>query len=500
MPLNLISDQWIPVIQNGQRTIIRPSQIAEKDIEQLCWPRSDFNLACMELLIGLVFLTDPVRSERDWNERFQEPDADRLQNSLDPFSNYFELTGDGYRFLQDLEQFEKEINKNNIKPTEMLFIDSAGNQTRKNNSDIMVHRDRYNNLPLPLAAMALYTLQAFAPAGGAGNRTSMRGGGPMVTILQPTEKIEYLLWRTILLNVPEGTPLPANRASEALPWLRPTRTSEKNQIVTPEQSHKAEMFFGMPRRLRLVEQVNHIVGYVQKPYGTNYANWNHYLSPYYRKEPGVELLAVHPKPGKISYQNWLGVTIHHEIDKKQIVADSVKRYHDSSSPPLYPLELQVGGWAMKNMTPLDFSVHVYPTFGITNRDSEERINNLIKSANESAKSLVRALKESLNFQGSRTERVREDFFEKTENQFISSVSLIIGGRNQKNQPEEDWLKTLKNTAINIFDELTHNSLSDMSIRDIAEIVNQRKSLFNHFSSPKKIRKTLDLEKVGKGVE
>ena len=50
----------------------------------------------------------------------------------------------------------------------MLFVDSAGANTVRNNRDLMVKRNRYTSLPLPLAAMSLYTLQAFAPGGGAG--------------------------------------------------------------------------------------------------------------------------------------------------------------------------------------------------------------------------------------------------------------------------------------------------------------------------------------------
>ena len=91
----------------------------------------------------------------------------------------------------------------------MLFIDSAGGSTAKKNADLMVKRGRYGNLPLPLAAMALYTLQSFAPSGGAGNRTSMRGGGPMVTLMQPLDGNAHPLWRLIWSNVPEpeGKPL-----------------------------------------------------------------------------------------------------------------------------------------------------------------------------------------------------------------------------------------------------------------------------------------------------
>ena len=99
---------------------------------------------------------------------------------MKPLAPAFNLLGDAPRFLQDLEPLEGRGN-----PPGMLFIDSAGDSTAKKNADLMVRRGRYDALPLPLAAMALYTLQAFVPSGGAGHRTSMRGGGPLVTLVKP---------------------------------------------------------------------------------------------------------------------------------------------------------------------------------------------------------------------------------------------------------------------------------------------------------------------------
>ncbi|WP_289044223.1 type I-E CRISPR-associated protein Cse1/CasA [uncultured Aliiroseovarius sp.] len=239
MTLNLISDPWIPVrLKSGGRRTVAPWQMADPDIAFPDWPRPDLNIACLELLIGLVFMADPPAHEEDWEDR-QAPDPDRLKARLDPFAPAFNLLGDGPRFLQEFEVLESAPNS-----PDMLFIDSAGENAAKKNADLMVWRDRYGALALPLAAMALYTFQSFAPSGGAGNRTSMRGGGPLVTLVGPGQGLWPLIWA----NVPDGTAAePSN-----LPWMRPTRVSNKAQEVYPEQSHAIEAFLGMPRRLRLV--------------------------------------------------------------------------------------------------------------------------------------------------------------------------------------------------------------------------------------------------------
>lgn len=180
MTLNLINDAWIPVLRaDGSRTIIAPWQMAETGIVRPDWPRPDFNIACYEFLIGLVFLADPPRDIEDWDDR-SAPDPVRLKEKLAPFAPAFELLGDGPRFLQDMEHLDGAPN-----PIDSLFIDSAGANTAKNNADLMVHRSRYPALDPAMATMALYTFQGFAPSGGAGNRTSMRGGGPMVTLVDP---------------------------------------------------------------------------------------------------------------------------------------------------------------------------------------------------------------------------------------------------------------------------------------------------------------------------
>ncbi|MFN4131195.1 MAG: type I-E CRISPR-associated protein Cse1/CasA, partial [Paracoccaceae bacterium] len=279
MSLNLLDDPWIPVIcEDGARRVIAPWQMGEEGILRPDWPRPDLNLACYEFLIGLVYLSDPPRDIEDWEARY-DPDPARLRGRLAAFAPAFNLLGDGPRFAQDLERLEGEPN-----PVDMLFIDSAGANAAKNNADLMVHRGRYGALDAALAAMALYAFQIFAPAGGAGNRTSMRGGGPLVTLVDP----QAGLWPLIWANVPYGT---AGQITD-LPWMRPTRVSDKGMETLPPEGKTfgVEAFFGMPRRLRLVAEAGQITGVVQRPWGTNYAKWKHPLSPYYRMKPGEEWL------------------------------------------------------------------------------------------------------------------------------------------------------------------------------------------------------------------
>lgn len=486
MPLNLITDPWIPAIRDHEQVTLRPDQVTEEGVTRPDWPRPDLNLACLELLVGLLFLADPPRDDGDWHKRYEKPDPGRLRAALEPFAPHFELTGDGPRFLQDLERFEEDAKTGKSSSPDMLFIDSAGKSTAEKNADLMVKRERYGKLSLPLAAMALYTLQAFAPSGGSGNRTSMRGGGPMVTLIRPLDSNAHPLWRLIWYNVPEGKALSPQLAAESLPWLRPTRTSKDDEIVTPDMSHPAEAFFGMPRRLRLQIEADMVCGVVQKTHGTNYQGWRHPLSPYYRQKPGAELLSEHPKPGRVSYRNWLGLAFGQSTETRTM-ALSVHRYNTMSSPP--PAEVLVGGWAMNKMTPMDFNVHVYPAFRL-GEDAEPRVSCLVESANEAARELKKALRKAAKMDGSVAGAMEETFFADTEAEFVTAVKSVVAGDGQ--ETEEGWLACLRKAVLKLFDEYAVAALADRNLPQIETIVAARRNLLFAFSKQKGIRDRLGL--------
>ena len=356
--LNLITDAWIPVRCRSGRAVIRPDQIADPDILRPDWPRPDLNLACLELLVGLVYLARPPQGSDD---RLHPPDAGALRGALAPLAPAFELLGDGPRFLQDLEPFEGDGDH-----CERLFIDSAGASTAKKNQDLMVRRGRYRELPLPLATMALYTLQAFAPSGGAGNRTSLRGGGPMVTLVRPQGE---RLWPMIWANVPRGEPLTTEEL-DALPWMRPTKVSRPvgGQVLEsfPESDSRSrpdpEVFFGQPRRSEArgaCDGLRYTVSSRSPTERTTHRlRWRHPLTPYYVR--GAEFLPVHPKPGSFGYRHWRGVILQSDSGARPLALEQYLRDVEGGD-----CSLIVAGWAMNNMKPLDFVWSEQPVFRLS---------------------------------------------------------------------------------------------------------------------------------------
>ncbi|WP_449045855.1 type I-E CRISPR-associated protein Cse1/CasA [Paracoccus versutus] len=463
MPLNLVNDPWIPVRRSddGPR-IIRPDQIADPGIVFPDWPRADLNIACLELLIGLVFLADPPANATDWRSR--KPDAQRLRERLAPLAPAFDLTGDGPRFLQDFDPLEGDPN-----PPDMLFIDSAGGNTARNNADLMVRRNRYPELDLPLAAMALYTLQAHAPSGGAGNRTSMRGGGPVVTLVDPGTGS---LWDLVWANIPDGQPA----GPEVLPWMRPTRTSEaKGSEVWPDSTHPVEAFFGMPRRLRLVGDAA-VTGVIQRPYGANYAGWEHPLTPCYRQKAGSELLPLHSRAGAFGYRNWLGVVMEMPGDEGDLRRRA--RCLDSYERRVLPRDratasVIVAGYAMDNMKPRDFTWSRQPLLSLESEAGLTLIA-MIQSAESFGLALRGALKVVAG-EGSALDALREEFFTATQGAFEAGLAALLAGT-PRVETAARWLRAMERAALAIFDRQALPGLDQQRPEAIRQIIDAREGL------------------------
>ena len=332
--MNLITDAWIPVRRkNGKVERIAPCEMTEGEdvITVLAVPRPDFNGALIQFLIGLLQTTFAPKNPREWRKWFKHPPGtEELREAFDPIAYAFELDGDGPLFMQDL-LLENEIKslppkkqKERIRPIYELLIDAPTGKTLDDNTDHFVKRGAIKELCPVCAVMALLTLQINATSGGQGNRTGLRGGGPMTTLL-----LSDTLWLTCWFNILDRQTFLAlcgNRGkahdSDRFPWLSQTRTSEGGKLTTPADAHPDQIFWAMPRRIRLImERQNEqdicdlcgmsnrimVSHFMAKNLGVNYKGpWIHPLSPYFFDTDGTPS-AIHPQPGGIGYRHWLGL-------------------------------------------------------------------------------------------------------------------------------------------------------------------------------------------------
>ena len=264
--------------------------------------------------------------------------------------------------------------------------------------------------------------------------------------------------------------------------MKPTPTSEKkNSERWPQQGHPVETFFGMPRRLRLVEQGGHIVGVIQRRYGINYAGWVHSLTPYYRQKEGAELLPMHPRPGRFGYRNWLGVVAAGGTGARTQRGETVLNWRERKFNE--PAQLIVAGWAMDNMKPLDFIWSTPPLVNLP-EDAVSFLCALIEAADSFGFALRGALAPVLA-EGEAREAVRERFFSETQSRFEKRLSAIKEGA-ERVEIARYWVNDLRDVALRLFDTEARPGLADRETAVQERIVAAHRALRRAFTGHGKI--------------
>lgn len=373
MAYDLRYESWIPFRRRSGRVDWLPPYrvtdgITADPIVALACPRPDFDAALIEFLIGLFTVAMGANDEADWR-RFRDspPDPESLQKKLDALPDAFVLDGEGPRVFQDFDPLA------DVKPSEIgaLLIDAPGEQTTKYNKDVFVKRGQVRAIGRPAAAMALITMQTYAPSGGAGNRTSMRGGGPLTTLVEPrlipnAEPLWALIWANAetvdQISARDTRNDVAWDERHRFPWLAPTRTSnEKAQgrSLRPADAAPEQVYFGLPRRIRLELKAGPctcdltgrrddvcIVGFRSRPHGINYAEWTHPLSPYYHTAASG-YLPVHGQPAGVGWHDWQGLLFSQPDSTGDRPALAVSHYRSRRAQS--PFRLLAFGYDVDNM-------------------------------------------------------------------------------------------------------------------------------------------------------
>jgi CRISPR system Cascade subunit CasA len=513
-PYSLTGRAWLPVATTaGRREVIRIRDIARPDprILRIDTGRPDCDISVTEFLIGLLAISALApREKRDWKPRFfTPPSPEKIDEAVAPFAHALVLDGPGPRFFQDFEPLEGDETA-----VAALLMDQPGGKTQTDNADFFVKRGGVKTLSRGGAAIALLTLQTSAPGGGAGHRTSLRGGGPVTTLVIPrVAENAPSLWQILWANVPAELRLDPDALQTAMPWLGATRTSNKNEITTPEHVHPAQAFFGMPRRVRLNFEANtarlpcDLLGevddvivqtYITRPYGTNYTSWgkSHPLSPYYKqREQDSEWLPLHFKSSAVGYRQWTGLVLKHK-DGLRVPSDNIavflnERRRDAgiSAGNGYKAGILACGYAMDNMKPLDFTEAYLPIIVSETEDGDRelatRASEMVKAANYAVSMLAQTLNAALfGGQGkagtSFLDGARARFWSSTEEEFYAALRKTA--RYADPDPRAEWLRLLRDGALAIFDGLAPVDAPESL--DIKNVVQARSLLLRALSGKK----------------
>jgi len=491
--MNLIEDLWIPIQRHdGTRELIAPWQItdahADNPIMTLDAPRPDFNGALMQFLIGLLQTTTEIQRDRDWRSLLHNPPTPKqLREQFASVAEAFELNSDKPCFMQDYDDLSGEVEA----PISALLIEAPGGNTLKNNLDHFIKRDGVQGICPACAATALFTLQTNAPSGGVGHRTSLRGGGPLTTLVvfdPRSKKFDdeqgATLWRNLWLNVlPQQTFLPSdgpdkNKPADIFPWLAPTRTSESKtgKDTTLNDVHPAQMYWAMPRRIQLrfdtaiagicdvcgIESESIITHYFTKNYGVNYSgSWRHPLTPYSSNKDG-ELLPRHPQPGGMGYRHWLGL-IQGEGQNQQ-PAQVVSTFKDRNRRLDAQLLVWAFGYDMDNMKArcwYDSTIPLYQIDDDKREEFEDTVRRCVQAASDVRIYLQSAIKDAWF---KRPGDIKGDFsfielafWRDTEMDFYTVLHDLAEALNKGeeslpvvNREKERWYQTLRRQALALF--------------------------------------------------
>lgn len=538
----LLTENWLPVRRaSGSVETIRPSDVtagpADDPIVAFAWPRADFDAAAREFMIGLLSIACWSRVREDeWEAWWSEPPPpDVLQDCFAPLSAAFRLDGDGPRFMQDLDPMDDGT----VCDVSALLIDAPGANTITRNADLFVKRGQIAWLGRPAATMALFTLQTFAPSGGAGHRTSVRGGGPLTTVVVPdgpSNDVPPTLWHLLWANVfwQSDWPNPLDRLDRVFPWLAPTRLSKTGKKTTPDDAHPAQAFWGMPRRIRLdfeaatIEQPCGLTGatddvviarYRTKPHGNNYEGWSraHPLTPYYRAKPGAaEWLPVHAQPGRLAYRDWLGLVVNDADENPTRVPAAVlwlARDRLLDVGLRRTCRLSASGYDMDNMKARGFiesemPLHLFPE-GMVRTYAAAAVRTLVTAARRSQDALSAHIGRALA-PGNPPAADKGDrhlatirFWDQTEPSFYRLLDdladRLAPPPGQAAGAEEmvldgmeliarEWLPVLRREALAIFDDLV--PLDSLDFESLEFRIAARRSLVNTFAGYSKAGQAL----------
>lgn len=492
--MNLLEEAWIPVLcKNGAPDWIAPWQIGGPDIVALDARRPDFNGALVQFLIGLVQTTTPMNSHVEWQQWYDAPPSGQvLKRWFAPIESAFVFDGDGARFMQDFSLRTVDVKEKEFNHIGALLIEAPGDSTLDDNKDHFIKRGFIAGLCSHCAATALFTLQTNAPGGGAGHKTSIRGGGPLTTLIVATPARS--LWHTVWLNVREcdsflGSGGTASKTALhfTFPWLADMQSIQPTGGATaPIQTHPSHVFWGMPRRIRL-DFENSLVGqcdtcgresqsllarYVTKPKGFDYkGGWNHPLSPYYeakdQKTKQYDWLPVHPQPDGIGYKDWLGLVLGITDPKKRRRQSSQVSHVLDSRRPKGQFRLWACGYDMDNMKARCWYESTFPLYGVADRNAEGRklvqseVAKWIDAADYAGFLLRSAVRSAWFSEGADAKGdwgfIDAAFWSRTEPVFYKLLcELIEQARDDEddsslNPRREHWRKALIDVVVKLFD-------------------------------------------------
>jgi len=528
--MSLLVEKWLPVRRrSGERAWVAPDELGDPDIVAFAADRPDFNGALVQFAIGLLQTSAPLDDEHDWESWFSDtPDAATLAGWFADVAPAFVYDGPGARFMQD---FELRAGAGTCSDIGALLIESAGENAVLNNTDLFVKRDRVTAICPHCAITAVLTLQVNAPAGGAGHRTGLRGGGPLTTLVlcQPQRSLWHDLWLNVLprpVFLEQQGDARKTAAHYTFPWLAEIGATQTARGETsPRQVHPHHVYWAMPRRIRLDFETTAagdcdlcarfadklVRQYETKNYGLNYKGpWEHPLSPHYETKEGW--LPVHAQPGGIGYRHWLPWVFGVSNGGKKRSASVLSHFREHRGSTVSgQLRLWAFGYDMDKMKARCWYEASLPLYGIAGWDEdaqrvvEAEIGLWLAGADMAVQALRKAVRKAWFSRDARGDfsAVDASFWSATERPFYRRLEELLrsvrAGANDEPLPARSgWHRQLVQVCDDVF-EREFVGAGAIERQNPARVVGAKQELCDLLHG-KPMRKTLGLPEPARSGE
>lgn len=231
MGVNLLTTGWIPIQQQGSFQKISLQQLLCGEIDgELCLPRDDMELACLQLLCAITQVLFTPKDKKALGQFVQQPISPELYlEACKDKLGWFDLNHPQHPFMQIRGVNAKE-------PTGMdkllAGVADGTNKTFVNPPGLG------DALCGGCAAIALFNAANNAPSMGGGFKGGLRGSTPITVLIKASQNPNEIntkpdLRKTVWLNV-----LTEESAELAMPWYQNTKDQRPNYIDTVKAEQK----------------------------------------------------------------------------------------------------------------------------------------------------------------------------------------------------------------------------------------------------------------------
>jgi CRISPR system Cascade subunit CasA len=554
--MNLINDQWIPVIrQNGQADVVAPWQIAEADnpIMEINAPRPDFQGALYQFLIGLLQTCFAPEDEEQWLDYWRQmPELEELKECFNKVAFAFELENpDGPAFMQEhpeTKNHQDDFTKAELLPIEDLIGGALSDNTRKGNKDLFVKSGEIKFISPYWAAIGLFNMQITGVLAWGKHRVGLRGNAPLTTLILPYQTTQSLLWQKLWLNIITSEDidlipgdLRKNKPSDIFPWLAKTRISPNKEPTSPSDANPLQHYWPIPRRIKLKiqitngicdltgEKIDKGVGFYQRVHdGVYYTNgWVHPLTPYTRAAKDQFPKPVDGSVAGEGFRQWIALNYDEYSDEENKKmrwgrALNVKHFHDEKPNININTKLWCFGYDATNANVRCWYESLMPTFDLPASDVDalkshvsdiqqiayqlvDELNNALIRAwfrpqtDSNGKKSWSHIKNSINKTGhlSAYKSIDNDYWSQLEPVFSLILKELINYGQSSGKPfhiYSDWLKQIQTYCLKYFDK--HALTETIEETDMRRVIDARNYLLNALYPNKKgiVRDTNEFNK------